>query len=127
MLILFLFGAPLTKLFLTAEEMEAAVLEEILEAARLYLWQAALFFPFLNMIFVYRNVLQGIGRSFMPFMAGVFELLTRLAASYLLPGLFGYRGICLAGPFAWVSAAVPLGIAYYYLRKRNFFLPVAGK
>lgn len=127
MLVLFLFGAPLTKLFLTAEEMEAAVLEEILEAARLYLWQAALFFPFLNMIFVYRNVLQGIGRSFMPFMAGVFELLTRLAASYLLPGILGYRGICLAGPLAWVSAAVPLGIAYYYLRKRNFFLPVAGK
>lgn len=127
MLILYLFGAPLTKLFLTAEETDTAVLGEILDAARMYLWQAALFFPFLNMIFVYRNVLQGIGRSFMPLMAGVFELVTRFAVSYTLPGILGYRGICLAGPLAWVSAAVPLGIAYYYLRKRNFFLPVSRK
>ena len=127
MIILFLFGTPLTKLFMTAEEMDAAVLDEILSAAQMYLRQAALFFPFLNMIFVYRNVLQGIGRSFMPLMGGVFELMTRMAASYILPGLLGFRGICLAGPLAWVSAAVPLGIAYYYLRRRNFFLLSEGK
>ena len=127
MVILFLFGAPLTKLFLTAEEMDAAVLGDILASAKMYLRQAALFFPFLNMIFVYRNVLQGIGRSFMPLMGGVFELITRLAASFLLPEILGFRGICLAGPLAWISAAVPLGIAYYYLQKRNFYLPDGGK
>ena len=125
--ILFLLGEPITKLFMTSEEMDAVVIEEILASAQLYLRQAAIFFPFLNMIFVYRNVLQGIGRSFMPLMGGVFELITRVAASYLLPGMIGYRGICLAGPLAWISAAVPLGIAYYYMRKRNFYLMESGK
>ncbi|MBQ9768316.1 MAG: MATE family efflux transporter [Lachnospiraceae bacterium] len=120
--ILFLFGEPLTKLFMSGDE-DPAVVEEILAAAQLYLRQAALFFPFLNMIFVYRNVLQGIGRSFMPLMAGVFELVTRCLSCIFLPALIGYQSICLAGPLAWVAAAVPLGIAYYYLRKRNFFLP----
>jgi len=127
MTILLLLGEPITKLFMTSEEMDAAVIEEILDSAQLYLRQAAIFFPFLNMIFVYRNVLQGIGRSFMPLMGGVFELITRVLASYLLPGLIGFRGICLAGPLAWISAAVPLGIAYYYMRKRNFYLSVDRK
>ena len=125
--ILFVLGEPMTKLFMTSEEVDASVIDDILASAQLYLRQAAIFFPFLNMIFVYRNVLQGIGRSFMPLMGGVFELITRVAASYYLPDLLGFRGICLAGPFAWISAAVPLGIAYYYIRRRNFYLPVDGK
>lgn len=124
--ILFLFGEPLTRLFMSGDE-DRAVIEEILLAAKLYLRQAALFFPFLNMIFVYRNVLQGIGRSFMPLMAGVFELVTRCGACFFLPAFIGYQSICLAGPLAWVAAAVPLGIAYYYQRRRNFFLPSERK
>ena len=123
MTILFVLGEPITKLFLKADEVDATVIEEILSSARMYLRQAAILFPFLNMIFVYRNVLQGIGRSFMPLMGGVFELITRVAVSYTLPGILGFRSICLAGPLAWISAAVPLGIAYYYLQKRNFYLP----
>lgn len=122
MMILFFLGESITKLFLTGEEMDGAVIGEILDSAQLYLRQAAIFFPFLNMIFVYRNVLQGIGRSFMPLMGGVFELITRLAVSYTLPDLLGFRGICLSGPLAWVSAAVPLAIAYQYMKKRNFYL-----
>ena len=125
--ILFVLGEPITKLFMTTEDVDASVIEEILDSAQLYLRQAAIFFPFLNMIFVYRNVLQGIGRSFMPLMGGVFELITRVLASYILPGLIGFRGICLAGPLAWISAAVPLGIAYYYMRRRNFYLSVDRK
>lgn len=80
-----------------------------------YLKLSCLFYPALNMIFIYRNVLQGVGRSFMPLMAGVFELVARAIVAFVLPSLIGYAGVCLAGPLAWVAAAVPLGFAYFII------------
>lgn len=105
--VLIFFGESLTKLFLDGNQ------PEVIDTAKIYLRICCLFFPFLNMIFVYRNVLQGTGKSFMPLMAGVFELVTRAVVSFTLPALLGFKGICFAGPFAWVAAAVPLGITYF--------------
>ena len=58
-------------------------------------------------------MLQGVGKSFMPLMAGVFELIARTVVSFTLPGIIGFTGICLVGPLAWVAASVPLGITYF--------------
>lgn len=110
--ILFLFGRPLTSLFLEGNQ------PEVMDAALTYLKIMAVFFPFLNVIFVYRNMLQGVGRSFMPLMAGVFELIARTVAAFTLPQAIGFEGICLAGPLAWVSAAVPLCITYFIVIKK---------
>ena len=106
-LILIFFGEPLTRLFIDGNQ------QEVIDTAMIYLKICAMFFPFLNMIFVYRNMLQGVGKSFMPLMAGVFELIARTVVSFTLPGVIGFTGICLAGPIAWVAAAVPLGITYF--------------
>ena len=105
--ILFTCGEFLTSLFIDGNQ------PEVMESAMTYLRICALFFPFLNMIFVYRNMLQGVGHSLMPLMAGVFELIARAVVSFTLPGVLGFTGICLAGPIAWVAAAVPLGITYF--------------
>lgn len=105
-MILVFCGRFLTSLFLEGSQ------PEVMDASLAYLRICALFFPFLNMIFVYRNMLQGVGRSLMPLMAGVFELVARSVVAFTLPGVIGYMGICLAGPIAWVAAAVPLGITY---------------
>lgn len=106
-LILIFFGEPLTKLFIDGNQ------PEVIETAMIYLRICAMFFPFLNMIFVYRNMLQGVGKSLMPLMAGVFELIARAVVSFTLPGVIGFAGICLAGPLAWMAAAIPLGITYF--------------
>lgn len=106
------FGEPLCNLFLSERN------PEIINAAMLYLRTCSYFFAFVSMIFVYRNVLQGIGRSFMPLLAGVFELVVRSVVAYTLPNLIGYLGICFAGPLAWVGAAVPLGITYFIVMKK---------
>lgn len=106
-LVLVFFGEPLAKLFLDGSQPEA------IDTAMIYLRLSAIFFPFLNLIFVYRNMLQGVGKSFMPLMAGVFELIARTAVSFTLPGVLGFTGICLAGPIAWMAAAIPLGITYF--------------
>ena len=70
------------------------------------------------LIFVYRNVLQGVGKSFMPLMAGIFELVSRVIVSFTLPKKIGYRGICLASPIAWTAAVIPLMIAYFIILRR---------
>ncbi len=110
--IIYLFGEPLVKMFL---EEDTAV---IMDNALLYLHTMVWFFPPLFMIFVYRNMLQGVGKSFMPLMAGVFELIARSLCAFILPGRIGFMGICLAGPIAWVSAAVPLCITYFIVIKK---------
>ncbi len=94
-IILLLFGRPLTSLFVDGNKIA------VFESAQTYLTVIAIFLPVLNMLFVYRNVLQGIGRSFMPFMAGVFELIARTICAFTLPTMIGFTGICLAGPIAW--------------------------
>ena len=83
-----------------------------------YLKLTSLFYPALSLLFIHRNVLQGIGRSFMPLMAGVFELVARAIIAFVLPGLIGYAGVCLAGPAAWLAAAIPLAISYVVIIKQ---------
>lgn len=74
---------------------------------------SAVFMIFLGFIFVYRNVLQGMGESFVPMMAGFYELAARSVVAFILPKFIGFTGICLADPIAWIAAAVPLMFTYY--------------
>lgn len=70
------------------------------------------YFP-LGLIFLYRNTLQGIGNGLVPMLGGVFELLARGLAVFLLFKPLQFTGICICDPAAWVSALIPL-IPYYY-------------
>ncbi|EEH98940.1 MATE efflux family protein [Clostridium sp. 7_2_43FAA] len=85
----------------------------ILAYAQECLNYSAIFFIPLGLIFIYRNALQGMGESFVPMMAGAFELIARAVVAFTLPSFIGYTGICLADPVAWLSAAIPLGIYYF--------------
>lgn len=114
-LILRFFGKNLASLFMKGNVIEISA---VLDVSQMYFNIASLFFPFLFLIFIYRNVLQGIGHGIMPLMAGVFELAARTLVAFTLPGFIGFKGICFAGPFAWISASVPLAIAYFITIKK---------
>ena len=86
---------------------------EILEYAQEVFNYSAYFFIPLGLIFIYRNALQGMGESFIPMMAGVYELVARAIVAFTLPAYIGFTGICLSDPLAWIAAAVPLGLVYY--------------
>ncbi|MBS5951165.1 MAG: MATE family efflux transporter [Clostridium sp.] len=90
----------------------------ILAYAQECLNYAAIFFIPLGLIFIYRNALQGMGESFVPMMAGAFELIARAIVAFTLPSFIGYTGICLSDPIAWIAAAIPLGL--YYYKKMKF-------
>ncbi len=109
------FNEELVALFLDREGIDPAAWGELLDASREYLRLTTVFYPVLFVIFIYRNVLQSIGRGFWPLMGGVFELVARSAAAFILPAFIGYAGTCVSQPLAWFSAAIPLAIAYYII------------
>ena len=115
MLIAFIFPEQLTSLFVDSA---SAGYEDVIKYSREYLFLTAMFYPPLFLIFIFRNVLQSIGKTFMPLMGGVFELLARTVCAFTLPLFWGYAGICLAGPAAWLSAAIPLFISYLVIIKK---------
>lgn len=85
----------------------------ILAYAQECLNYSAIFFIPLGLIFIYRNALQGMGESFVPMMAGAYELIARAVVAFTLPRFIDYTGICLADPVAWLAAAIPLGLYYF--------------
>ena len=105
--ILIFFGRNFTQMFVADGN------PEVIEIAQQYLTTVGLFFVPLNMIFIYRNALQGMGHTLVPMMSGIYELVARSVGAFTFPYVLGYVGVCLAGPFAWIAAAVPLTIEYY--------------
>ena len=87
--------------------------KSVIDTAKLYLTTVSIFFIPLGLIFIYRNALQGIGDSFVPMMAGAYELIARAIVAFTLPQYIGFFGICLADPVAWLAASIPLGITYF--------------
>ena len=110
--VLFVFGKSLSTLFISSDQIEA------LNYSKQYLNTVAIFLPILGMLFIYRNSLQGIGDAFIPMMAGVAELVARVIVAFTFPAFIGYIGICLASPFAWIGATIPMAIKYRILIKR---------
>lgn len=115
MLIAFVFPEQLTSLFVNTT---SSGYSDVIKYSKEYLFLTAIFYPPLFLIFIFRNVLQSIGKTFMPLMGGFFELIARSACAFILPIFIGYAGICFAGPVAWLSAAIPLLISYIVIIRR---------
>lgn len=107
-----------TSMYVDAEMAALPNVGEIYYSSGQYLFVTAIFFPFLYLIFVYRNALQGIGRTFWPLMAGLLELAIRCVASFTLPKVWGYNGIVMIDMLAWIGAGVMLVVAYYWIMRK---------
>ena len=111
---------PLMQLFLNTDLSAgiAAHYEEVLGyGAQYLLWQWS-FYLFLGAIYVYRNTLQGIGKSAVTTFAGVTELAGRIVASLVFVRLWGFSGICTSNAAAWVAAVAFLVATYLVCMRR---------
>lgn len=108
-------GPELIGLFVGEEE------KQVIEYGRTYLWITGSTYWILSFLFVYRFCLQGVGQSMVPTFAGIMELIMRGAAAIVFADWWGYAGVCLANPMAWLGSCVPLAITYYLTvyRKKN--------
>ena len=78
---------------------------------------AALYWA-LALLFVIRNVLQGLGSTLAPTMSGVAELIARAIIGLLVIEHVGFIGAIIAAPAAWFAALIPLLGAWYFQRRR---------
>ncbi|MCH4238839.1 MAG: MATE family efflux transporter [Oscillospiraceae bacterium] len=90
----------------------------VIGLAQVYLVINSSCYFILAVLFVIRYTLQGLGKSFVPTLAGVMELIMRSIAALLLVAPFGFAGVSSANPLAWLGSAVPLCIAYVFILRR---------
>ncbi len=99
-------GADMISVFLKDES------SFIIATGKAYLSISTIFYFFLGMIFIFRNTLQGMGKSIIPLIAGIAELAMRSFAAIFLAHTMGYKGIFYASPIAWVGAALVVMLGY---------------
>lgn len=100
-------GTYMALLFLDAGE------EAVLGQVRDFLKINTLFYPFLAVLFIYRNSVQGLGYGLPAMAAGIFELFARAYVSFAYIYRIGFSAVCYASPMAWVAAVVLLVPVYY--------------
>ena len=88
--------------------------EELIYQASLYLKISSAFYPFLAILLVLRNALQGLGQKMMPLVSSIIEMLGKiLFVIFIIPSA-GYLGVIFVEPILWVVMASQL---YYAFRK----------
>jgi putative MATE family efflux protein len=99
-------GSPIVRMFVG----DAA--ENVVSMAHWYLVVNGVLYFTLGLLFVLRGALQGLGRTFVPMMTGVTELVGRVGAAIILGSYFGFSGIVWGNPIAWIAAVVLLWPAW---------------
>ncbi len=90
-----------------------------------------------DLLFVYRNAVQGMGFPFVPMLSGILEMVLRIGAISLLIGHWGFRATAFAEICAWSGALLTNLITFYYIlgresrkmhpeSKKNMNLPAAA-
>lgn len=110
-LLMFLFGRPLTSLFISSESPVLAA--EAKQVAYAFLCVMAAFLPVLYLLYVYLSALQGMGHTVHTFISSIIEFLLRVCIAVLV-GRSGYEyGIFGSEVMAWVGATLYLLTQYY--------------
>ncbi|HBH95556.1 MAG TPA: MATE family efflux transporter [Ruminococcaceae bacterium] len=85
---------------------------EVIEGAVYFIRINACFYPVLAVLFITRNMLQGVGYSLLPMTAGACELAARAVVSLVFVRYYGFNAACFATPIAWVAADILLVTVY---------------
>lgn len=105
-------GPSFLKIFLNT------VTDDIRTNSQYFLISQCAFYFLLSLIYVFRSGLQGLGESNITVLAGITELVMRILACILLAKFFGWIGICLSNPCAWIGSDLVLLPAFMlYMRK----------
>lgn len=101
----------LSLLFIDAKE------TMIMTQIKQYLIINASSYYILSILFILRNLLQGLGYSFLAMFGGVAEMIARCIVAFVFVSSFGYNAICFANPLAWIFADIVFIIGWMYKRK----------
>lgn len=111
-LVVYLFGGAIIR-FLTGTNSG-----EILDNAVMSLRIHFPFFPVLGVLLVMRVSMQSMGQKTAPVVSSIIELLMKIAAALWLIPSFGFAGVCVTEPVAWVMMTAFL-ITVYMMKTRK--------
>jgi len=109
-------GGTYQYLFLSPEK----ITPESIRFGNLFLYTDLSLMFILGTLFLWRSSIQGLGKSIYPLLAGISELIARIAVSLTLPALVNggpidasassaaYVCLCLADPLAWLAADIAM-------------------
>ncbi len=117
-MLLISFGAQMVRLFIGEGS------DEVVGMAHLMLVINGATYSLLGVLFVLRGVLQGLGNALIPTVTGTVELVMRVAAALLFGAFFGYVGVVMSNPLAWLGAIVILIPAFLRADRRLAAMPV---
>lgn len=104
-------GRPLATLFLDASEV--AIIDNV---RFMMIVNTAFYFP-LALVNIIRFLIQGMGFPTFAILAGVLEMVARGLTGFVLVPLFGFTGVTLGSPIAWLFADAFLIPAYFHVKK----------
>ncbi len=118
-IVVYFWGKDIVSLFLKDPS------PEIVEAAQTYVQITTLFYFFLGQVAIFRQTLSGMGDALLPLLACVIELVMRAVAAVYLAAIWGFVGICYAGPIAWIGGATVVAVGYFWkiLRYQKALVP----
>ena len=108
----YFFGPAMMRLFIATSE------AEVIKYGHRFLLFYVMGYGFLTIQMSFCFALQGSGNAKMTVMSGILETAGRLVGAVVIAGMYGYIGVCLALPLAWVFTSAYIIPAYILCRKR---------
>lgn len=84
-------------------------------------------YPFLTILMVLRNSIQGLGHSFLAMFSGVMEMSARVFLAFFMVKPFGYSAICFTFTAPWILANFLLIPGYFYVLQKTKLSIKGGK
>ena len=72
-----------------------------------------------DILFVFRNAVQGMGFPLVPMISGIAEMVLRIGTISLFIGQIGFRATAFAEVCAWVGALILNSVAYKVIYTRE--------
>lgn len=92
--------------------------DDIILLASGYLRICGIFLILLNLLFIFRSAVQGMGYPFIPMMSGFAEMALRIAVIILLLHSIGFNATAIADAVAWVGALALNAISFFIYYKK---------
>ena len=103
------FGVDMISLFIENKDINIIII------GQKYLLLSSFFYFFLVCIFIVRNAIQGMGKTFVPVLSSCIELVVRIIIAIYLSKKIGYIGLFWSGPIAWMLGALTVVVGYFVI------------
>lgn len=105
-IIIFLFASGIVTLITGSDK------DELIATSIKYLKINLPFYPFLAILVILRNVLQGIGSRIIPIVSSFIEFAGKFLVVGILVPTMGYLGICISEPMIWFVCSLVVGFTF---------------